>query len=90
MSERFTEIVSLGIVIDNVTCKEYNCEMRIDDKLLDLMNALDIENRQLSFENEELEEEVYELLEDRQALINFIREKFPEDYKTILKEILYD
>ena len=90
MSERFTEIVSIGTVIDNVTCKEYNCEMRIDDKLLDLMNSLDIENRQLSFENEELEEEVYELSEDRQALINFIRENFPEDYKTILKEILYD
>jgi len=45
--KRFTETVSTGIVTDNVTKKEYNCEMRIDDDLLDLINALDEENTHL-------------------------------------------
>jgi hypothetical protein len=45
--KRFTEIVSIGIVTDNVTGKEYNCEMRIDDELLELLNELHEENQEL-------------------------------------------
>ena len=43
-NKRFTETLSTGIVTDNVTGKEYNCEMRIDDKLLELLNELHEEN----------------------------------------------
>ena len=39
--KRFTETFSTGIVTDNITGKEYNCEMRIDKELLDLLNELD-------------------------------------------------
>lgn len=42
--KRFKETVSTGIVTDTVTGKEYQCEMRIDDKLLELMNDLDEES----------------------------------------------
>lgn len=44
--ERFTETLSTGIVTDNVTGKEYKCEMRINDELLKLVNDLDNENEQ--------------------------------------------
>ena len=44
---RFTETVSTGIVTDNVTGKEYDCEMRIDDELLEFLNKLAEENEQL-------------------------------------------
>ena len=47
MTERFTETLSTGIVTDNVTGKEYRCEMRIDDDLLKLLNELHEENIQL-------------------------------------------
>ena len=45
--KRFTETLSTGIVTDHVTGKEYNCEMRIDDKLLELLNELSEENERL-------------------------------------------
>ena len=45
--ERFTETLSTGIVTDNVTGKEYKCEMRINDDLLELLNELAEENEQL-------------------------------------------
>lgn len=44
-AKRFTETLSTGIVTDHVTGKEYNCEMRIDDKLLELLNELHEENQ---------------------------------------------
>lgn len=48
MSEkRFQETISTGIVIDTKTGIEYNCEMRIDDKFLNLVNELVEENEQL-------------------------------------------
>ena len=47
MAERFKETVSTGIVTDTVTGKEYNCEMRIDDDFLNLVNDLANENEQL-------------------------------------------
>lgn len=48
MSEkRFIETLSTGIVTDHVTGKEYNCEMRIDDELLELLNELSEENERL-------------------------------------------
>ena len=46
-AKRFTETLSTGIVTDHVTGKEYNCEMRIDDKLLELLNELSEENGRL-------------------------------------------
>ena len=46
-AKRFTETLSTGIVTDHVTGKEYNCEMRIDDKLLELLNELSEENERL-------------------------------------------
>ena len=45
--KRFTETVSTGIVTDNMTGKEFNCDMRIDDELLDLLNELHEENKSL-------------------------------------------
>ena len=48
--KRFTEAVSTGIVTDNMTNKEYNCEMRIDDDFLHLINNLADENEQLKGE----------------------------------------
>lgn len=47
--KRFTETVSTGIVKDNATGKEYNCEFRIDDKLLKLLNDLSDENEHLKY-----------------------------------------
>ena len=44
IKKRFKETLSTGIVTDTVTGKEYKCEMRIDDDLLTLINALDEEN----------------------------------------------
>ena len=45
--KRFVETVSTGIVTDNMTNKEYNCEMRIDDDFLHLINNIVDENEQL-------------------------------------------
>ena len=45
--KRFTETVSTGIVTDHVTGKEYDCEMRISDDLLSLLNKLHEENKEL-------------------------------------------
>lgn len=53
-AKRFTETLSTGIVTDHVTGKEYNCEMRIDDKLLELLNRLHEENERLKIELTEL------------------------------------
>ena len=39
--KRFTETVSTAMVHDNKTGKEYRCEYRIDDKLLEVMNDID-------------------------------------------------
>ena len=54
-AKRFTETVSTGIVTDTLTGKEYNCEMRIDDELLELLNELHEEIEHLRKENNELE-----------------------------------
>ena len=45
--KRFVETVSTGIVTDTITGKEYRCEMRIDEDLLELLNDLDDENTKL-------------------------------------------
>lgn len=45
------------------------------------------ENEQLKLKNHELEEKVYNLLEDKQVLMNFIRERFPKNYETLFEEI---
>ena len=48
MSEkRFIETISTGIITDTETGKEYNCEMRIDDDFLDLVNDLAEDNKKL-------------------------------------------
>ena len=48
--KRFKETISTGIVTDTITGKEYNCEMRIDDELLEFLNKLSDENEQLKKE----------------------------------------
>ena len=62
---RFKEIVSTGVVIDIVTGEEYNCEMRISDNLLRLMNDLDKENALLKEENKRLKQRCEELMEEK-------------------------
>ena len=52
--KRFTETLSTGIVTDHVTGKEYKCEMRIDDKLLELLNELHEENQSLKSKHMEM------------------------------------
>ena len=47
IEKRFKETVSTGIVTDTLTGKEYQCEMRIDEDLLELLNELHEENREL-------------------------------------------
>lgn len=48
MSEkRFVETVSTGIITDTETGKEYQCEMRIDEDFLDLVNDLAEDNKKL-------------------------------------------
>ena len=42
--KRFIETISTGVVTDKKTGKDYNCEMRIDDELLEVINDLDKEN----------------------------------------------
>ena len=51
--ERFTETFSTGIVTDNLTGKEYNCEYRIDDELIDFLNKQDKQIQQLLTEIED-------------------------------------
>ena len=58
IAKRFTETVSTGIVTDNLTGKEYKCEMRIDDELLELLNALHEKNQQLSKDKQLAEAEL--------------------------------
>ena len=46
-AKRFTETLSTGIVTDHKTGREYKCEMRIDERLLELLNDLHDENMEL-------------------------------------------
>ena len=56
MTERFTETVSTGIVTDALTGKEYNCEMRIDDDFLNLVNTIADENELLKNKLDRIED----------------------------------
>ena len=56
--KRFTETISTDIVTDTVTGKEYDCEMRINDNLLNLMNNIVQENEELKKENIKLKEDL--------------------------------
>ena len=47
IEQRFKETVSTGIVTDTVTCKKYDCEYRINDELLELINKIAEENKEL-------------------------------------------
>lgn len=57
-NNRFVETISTGIVTDTVTGKEYDCEMRINDNLLNLMNNIAQENEELKKENIKLKEDL--------------------------------
>ena len=61
MTERFTETISTGIVMDTVTGKEYNCEMRIDDDFLNLVNTIAENNEELKKRNENQHNQLTEL-----------------------------
>lgn len=67
--KRFVETISTGIVTDNVTGKEYLCEMRIDDELLELLNELDKENQDLATKKEDAEYELLHLKEKYEELL---------------------
>ena len=90
--KRFTETVSTGIVTDNVTGKEYNCEMRIDDELLELLNELHEENEQLRIEKDTIQKQhSYELnkkLEYKSKLIDLKKEN--EQLKQALIHAAFD
>ena len=60
-NKRFVETVSTGIVTDNMTNKEYNCEMRIDDDFLNLVNTIAEENEQLKCIIKQLKQDVRRL-----------------------------
>ena len=70
MTKRFKETISTGIVTDTITGEEYNCEYRINDELLELINKIAEENKQLK-----------KKLEIKQRLINAY-----ENYIETLKE----
>lgn len=46
-NKRFKETISTGIVTDTLTGEEYNCEMRIHDDFLELVNTISAENERL-------------------------------------------
>lgn len=46
--KRFKETISTGIVTDMITGGEYNCEYRIDDEFLELINKIAEENKELN------------------------------------------
>ena len=56
--KRFVETLSTGIVTDTITKKEYRCEMRIDEDLLELLNELHEENQSSKEFIEQLQEEL--------------------------------
>ena len=66
--KRFTETVSTGVVKDNLTSEEYDCEMRIDDEFLRLVNSIAKENRQLKSSNMEYEDALARLEERNEQL----------------------
>lgn len=47
-NKRFKETISTGIVTDMITGEEYNCEYRINDELLELINKIAEENKELN------------------------------------------
>lgn len=49
--KRFKETLSTGIVTDTITGKEYSCDYRISDELLELINKIAEENMILKGEN---------------------------------------
>lgn len=65
-TKRFIETVSTGIVTDTLTGKEYNCDMRIDDELLDQLNYFCEENERLKQWNQCLEEKRHKELQELQ------------------------
>ena len=78
MTERFTETVATGVVTDNKTGIEYNCEMRIDDDFLHLINNLAEEDEQLK----QFQEQVASVIESK------MEDNVCNDYKMeVLKEI---
>lgn len=54
--KRFVETISTGIITDTVTGKEYNCEYRVSNEFLELINTIAEENEQLKQGLEELKE----------------------------------
>lgn len=84
--KRFVETLSTGIVTDNVTGKEYLCEMRIDDELLELLNELDKENQDLATKKEDAEYELLHLKEKYEELLEE-NERLKEEKKVLHEDI---
>lgn len=84
MNKRFTETVSTGIVTDNLTGKEYNCEMRINDQLLELTMQVTIAP---VFSTREI---TYDISKFIKAYLDMgkTEEEAREDFKKILEEVV--
>lgn len=67
-TKRFVETVSTGIVTDTLTGKEYNCDMRIDDELLEQLNYFCEENEQLKQWNQCLAEKRHKELQNNDII----------------------
>ena len=90
MSEkRFIETLSTGIVTDTVTGKEYKCEYRINEELLDFINFLAEENEQLKHNNKMLSMKMSEVSTKYRLIKEFSGDTNPnEAVKTVLHELM--
>lgn len=89
--KRFVETISTGIITDTVTGKEYNCEYRVSDEFLELINTIADENEQLKSENEQLRNELKQILNDNEIewlRNNTVWEQMPSSKQTVTKSTL--
>lgn len=86
-AKRFTETLSTGIITDHVTGKEYKCEMRIDDKLLELLNELHKENQRLKDQYERKDRQLKRTKKDIQKYTDYFMNELEWDCDRIIKEV---
>lgn len=88
--KRFIETISTGIVHDNQTGKKYNCEYRINDEFLELINTLAEENQLLIEDTEKHRKLAIQFDNRNKELVseNALLEKENEQLKQ-QKQILY-
>ena len=91
---RFTETISTMTVKDNQTCREYKCEMGIDDDLLKLINRLDDElktyksaNKTLKSNLDRCREKVKRQHKDLDKYYEYFTRELNWDCDRIVKEV---